>query len=440
MLVRTILLSAVVMGAAQLAAGAVEMAPPREYPTAGIALAVPKGFTFRSPADQSDVMFAVLMMDKTPAESVRLSVFVVGDDVTAKAFSAERVRQISSTLAVRNLKVIKETTMTVAGLAAVAQRLAYTFRGDPVQAAGVCFIRSLPGAGRKLCYLLTVECGQGHQDKLLPILGGVLKSISIIALRRPMQVPVGPAGPAVKCPRAGYEFAPPADWFVIRKGDDLIVSQSDYLRPDLGVNDLPLPQLRVMARRSPVGVDSKAAADRCCSRLFDIMKSRAGGIRAVLLSSGPAKLAGRDAYEFVVLQKPAAPTAAAPAAGVPTAAAPTAAVPTASRPAGTRPAGQAGQAGRQGKDSVIIAQRTLCVAGPSNVTAYSLVLVCPTSDGTLARRMLAQLAEGFRLLGEPQARPAGPAKPAAPAPSQTRPGQSRASSQPRRNNPPPAGG
>jgi len=427
MLVRTILLSAVVMGAAQLAAGAVEMAPPREYPTAGIALAVPKGFTFRSPSDQSDVMFAVLMMDKTPAASVRLSVFVVGDDVTAKAFSAERVRQIGSTLAVRNLKVIKETTMTVAGLAAVAQRLAYTFRGDPVQAAGVCFIRSLPGAGRKLCYLLTVECGQGHQDKLLPILGGVLKSISMIALRRPMQVPVGPACPAVKCPRAGYEFAPPADWFVIRKGDDLIVSQSDYLRPDLGVGDLPLPQLRVMARRSPVGVDSKAAADQCRSRLFDMMKSRAGGVRAVLLSSGPAKLAGRDAYEFVVLQKPVGPTGTAP----------TAAAPTASRPAGTRPAGQAE---RQDKDSVIIAQRTLCVAGPSNVTTYSLVLVCPTSDGTLARRMLAQLAEGFRLLGEPQDRPAGPARPAAPAPSQTRPAQQRASSRPRQNNSPPAGG
>jgi len=452
------------------AAGPVEMAPPVEYPQTGIALAVPKGFEFAQPAEHTDILQAVMTEGGQPVQSVKLSAFTVEAETTAEAFAAERVRQLAGAIAVRDLEVLKQTEMTVAGITAVAQRMKYSFRGEPVQAAGVCFVRDLPLPGRKVCYLLAVECAEKQQDKLLPVLGEVVKSVSITAVRRPMEVPMGPKGPAIANQKAGYSFQPPVKWFATWLGEDLVTGQGDYLRPELGMDGLPLPQLRVIARPAPAGADgspggtpdlgspaagatgdsprseisSKECSDQCCRRLFEAMKAKAPEVEAKLLSEGPAKVAGRDAYQFVVLQagpleEPSVQAATTPvetrpasAAGRPVAALPMATLPAASLPASLPQAGRQAatdpSAGPQAGDPIIIAQRTVCVlAGGSAAspppsghapgqagrdTVYSLVLICPTADQKLAEAMLDELAEGFSLNRVEGLRPAATSAPA----------------------------
>ena len=369
------------VGSVSASGAGLEMGKCVEYPHAGVAMAVPKGFDCKQPGGAMDVMRAVFSKAGRPVQSVQLSAYAVPVETTAKDFSASRSQELSQLLAVRNMEVLKETSMPVAGLTGSAQRLRYTYRGEKVEAASVCFIRDLPARKFRLCYLLSVECDQEHKGALLRIVGETVKSVSLISVCHPMDIPVGPFGPVMEIRSSGYSFAPPIRWYVSRMGEDLVASQRDYLRPELHLDGLPVPQLRVIARPLSAFVDSKSSALECRDKLYQAIARHGSPVVAQVVSEGPAKLGGKDAYQFVILQKPAATTTTKSADSV-----------------ATQPAKPAGE-------SIVIAQRTMCTALAEKNMSYSLVLMCPTGDGSSADQLLNKLAEGFALMPSPASQP-----------------------------------
>jgi len=366
-----------------------------EFPHVGIALSLPDGFERRQPIDQTEVFRAVRMDREEPVQSIRLSAFAVGERTTAKDFSSERIRQLEAALAVRDLEVLKETAMPVAGTVGLAQRLRYDYRGEDVEAAGVCFVREKAAEGHRICYLLSVECAAKHVDCLLPALGEVIKSIAFVSIRRPGEAPIGPLGPEITDAQSGYTYSPPLRWFASWMNGVLVTGQLDYLRPESGVDGLPLPQLRVLAVSVAEGTSTKASAAQYRDRIHDLAAKRGLHDRTRLVGERPAKLSKRDAHQFVILQMPETMPTTKPAVTMPTNSGRVSTKPAQTQPVRTT----------RGDETLAIAQRTLCAPYKGKTFSYSVILLCQTEDGKAAEAMLDKLCEGFSL-AEPTSPPA----------------------------------
>jgi len=380
------------------AGAAVEMAAPVEYPHAGLTLAVPEGFEFLQPLEPADIVRAVAMENKVPVQSVHLLALPVAEDVTAETFARGRMAQLRQDLAVRHLEVLKETTMPVAGIAGRAQRLKYTYRGQPTEAASVCFVREVSYPAVRICYLLTVECVAERAETLLPILGEVVKSIKLTVQRRTEELPAGQFGPPVRDLARGYSIRPPLRWFLVRTANGLAAAQADLSGSGPEVGGLPLPQMRVITQQVAADATGESCAQDYVKRAIVAASAPEGDLRAELLRHGPTTLAGRKGWQFLVRQAPKAEAQTRPAATT---------MPAATRPAATRPAEARPQA-------MIIAQRTICVpCDEGQRKSYSLVLLYPGAADEAAEKMLGQLAEGFDLCPVPR----GPATQPMTAPS-----------------------
>lgn len=367
---------ALVFMAGPALAAKIEMLPPVEYPHAGIVLAVPKDFQLQQPSEQVDILRAVAMAKGEPIQSVHLSAFAVDREITAEQFVAARAEQFKSNLAIRGLKVVKETPMPVAGIVGTAQRLRYSYRGRATEAAAVVFIRQMASGDVRICYLLSVECASSHAEMLLPVLGEVVKSISLTAVRCPVDLPPGPLGPAISDPKLGYRFAPPIRWYASKLPDGLILGQMDFLRASGRRGGMSVLKMRMVVGDAPAGADSEAHARELYESGLSRMKQKGVQSLPKLTSKGPVRLSGRQAYQYVLTQM------SAPA----------------SRPAG----GSATSVPASPDDNaVVIVQRTLCAAVGGENRSYSLILLCPYgSQGVKgAEALMEKLAEGFSLLG-----------------------------------------
>jgi hypothetical protein len=400
MLRRAALPVAVILALAARAPGeGIDVAATREYPNAGISLAMPEGFTFVQPADANEVLGAELAEGGQASMSVRLSAFASAPDTAPEVFLGERYARFKDDSSITQLETVSESCMPVASSRAAARMVSYLRRDEPMRAAWVCFARDLPQGCRKLVYVLSVECRDRVGDRLLPTLGQIVGTVSLVSVRSPSAVSPGPKGPAVVDEEWRWRFSPPVRWFASSRGRAVAFAQTDYLRPELTVEGLPVPQLRVTAVEVPSGTSPQACVAAGRDKL-PRADGAADGVKACL-SEGPARLAGLDAYQLTVL-KTALPAST-------------------SRPAETGPASApAGEAGapataptsaRAGENggSIVVSQRTACVAGEDGkTTAYSLVLICRTGEANEAVAMLDELAEGFALCPSVRTQPADP--------------------------------
>ncbi|MHC4294901.1 MAG: hypothetical protein ACYSTL_04890 [Planctomycetota bacterium] len=365
----------------------IELGEPADFPHAGIALAVPNGFEFRQVNELSGVMRAVRTKNDQIIQSINLSAFVVDDDMSLERFIESMLDGLRNDLAVRQLSILKETPMDVAKTRGTARRLSYSFRGQQTQTAMVCFIRQLISPKLRICYLLTVECGEADCAKLLPIFGQVVGSVSLTAVRRPAEIPVGELADAIDDFQRGYSIRPPLGWFASQSPPGILTGLCDYLR-----GGVALPQLQVVVAEVSPETNSETCAKSWLLRAREGIEQN--HLLAEVLSEGAVKLANRDAYQFILLQSPK-PTAASNPSTAPTSAPATAPTTAPATAPTTAPASRPVEP----IEPVIIAQRTLCVSDSEGKTrSYSLVLLYGGEDGKAAAEMLERLSEGFSLL------------------------------------------
>ena len=369
---------------------------PTEYPHAGISLAWPKGFRPRPLSDPYDVMNAVVLEGDRPVRSVKLSAFPVGEGVTAEEFAGARMAELKKSLTIRHLKPIKRVPISVAGIKGIAGTMTYTFRGMSSIAAQVHFIRDVKSAKTRICYLLTVECLLERQAQLLPTLGAVIKSIELTSVRHPDISAAAEPGEAIRDFELGYSIRQPRRWYAVKSDVGTEMGQVDYL-----LGGVPMPSAQLLARSVPGGTaTSEACAKKCLSIARSVAVERKQTCEVI--SEGPAKLAGLPAYQFVLIHssKPRPPL-----------------------PGGTK-----------SLESVVIVQRTVCVAGSGGKSprAYMLTLTARGEDAKAAEALLAAISDGFSLTGpatqpatapttKPTTRPA--ARPPATAPATRKAGE-----------------
>jgi len=187
----------------------IKMHPPVEHPHAGITLAVPVGFSYQPVDEPYDVCRAVVAENGEPAQAITLSAFAVDDATLAEEFADSMLDEMKENLALRGIKVVKKTPMTVADTPALAVLYTYNYRGIAATAVRVYFLRQLPIGQGKICYVLTVESAVTHASDMMDILGSCIGSVSLIDLKHPARTALGDDTWLIEDHTLCYAFATP---------------------------------------------------------------------------------------------------------------------------------------------------------------------------------------------------------------------------------------
>jgi len=387
------------------------MAPRREYPHAGIALSVPKGFTPQPVSGPFDVMRAVRMEGDRAVQAVTLSAYCVAAKTPADAFADAMLADLKANLSFRRVQELKKTPMQVAGIAGAGRLVSYELRGQKTTAARAYFIRTLKPTNVPVCYVLTVEAADQSKDDLLPILGEMVKTVALTSPRHPALLPVKTLAAPVKDHKRGFAVRPPAGWFCSPTVLGLQMGQADYL---LGGGVVPLVNAMVLP------VEAGQTSDVCAKKAVETAKATAAehGMVVKVLGEGPAKLGKLDGYQFILRQSAAPTPTTAPATA-----------PDKGKPHGPHGAKPKAEPAPPAAPPVLIVQRTACVfpkvktpattkpAGtkpattkPADGRNYSLVLITQGVEAKVAGAMMDKIAAGFALLPPPKT-PAPATKP-----------------------------
>lgn len=301
-----------VPAAAQMATdstGGMKMQKAVDYPRAGIILAVPTGFTI-SPQlwAEYQVMLASRTEGMQAAQSISLEVYPADEKITPEQV-LERLRvPLQDSLPVQRLSVVKTVTVPVAGLEGKAVHMSYTFRGIKTVTVSLCFLRDISSAvpaatpagdtqpvPKRLAYVLTLEVAEDYQKTLLKTFDAVIRTIFLTAVRRPIDLPVDFDGPYLRNFPQGYAARLPVGWIGGQNDLGVYMAQTDYV-----LGGVPCPSVQVVSNL----VDPAMTAEACGQKALEQMQKN--GAKVDILSKGPAKLAKRDGFQFVI-RKAAAP-------------------------------------------------------------------------------------------------------------------------------------
>ena len=357
----------------------IEMAPAIEFHNAGIAIAVPKEFRFIQTIQRFLLMRAVPRSDERAGLAVNFSVFPVQESVTAESFAEYLTDDLRQNVMIRHLEVCKTTPMPVGKQQGFAHLLSYSLRGAKIKTAGVYLIREQDSPPVRICYAIQLKCAEKRQEELLPTFGKIVGSISLIALQRPSEAPLGPLGDPIPDTRHGYRIRLPIVWSYTEAPDGIVASQSDYFMQGRAIT-----QFQIEVKEVTPNTTSKISARRILARTMD--QARNNSLKTDVLIERQAKLGGLDAYEYVILQSPAPKPTTNPITTTNPTTTPT-----------TAPAGQ----------SAVVAQRTVCLDAPDGKRkAYTLVLLRSGSDADAAAAILEKLCATFEVHKAPTSVPA----------------------------------
>jgi hypothetical protein len=339
---------------------AAEKDEPLRFPHAGIAVALPAGYERGTPEQAYGVLTASPGGAGAPRVSVRLMAVPVGADEQPATVADAMLSALRADLDFRNVERRKSVATKVAGLPGNIDLLAYACSGRECTAASAAFVREVP-AGRRVCYVLSVEAAREDQASLLPTLSGMLESVELIDFAHPAALEPGELGEPVTDPKPGYSIRVPGGWCIKRRYGGVVIGQHDYLRAEgLGFD------ARVTVEAAGADATAKGLLEQRAAavaeeghRTFDVV------------SSGEAKLGGLDGWQVVM--RPAAAT--------------------------TRSAGSGQAQPPAGSDLMIVHRMAL---GPEPLgngpAAYSLVLVSMGATPEQAREIMDKLASGFALI------------------------------------------
>lgn len=363
----------------------VVLAKARDYPHAGILLAVPEGFEYRALSAPYDVMSTVFKEHGRAVRGVTLTAFPVAGKGTAEEFADMKLTELKKNLAIRNLKPSKKTTMPVAGTTGAARVMSYTFRGDKTVAAQVFFFREVKNAPVRICYLLTVVSSADKQAQLLPVLGAVVKSVRLTAVRHPDVQAAGELGEPIEDAELGYSLRRPNGWYGETSPGGAAMGQIDYL-----MGGEPMPSVRLIVGATSGDVTTSEA----CSKMYLAMAKAVATQRKQdykVTFDGAARLGALPAHQFVIVQSPKTKLPA--------------------------------PRSRDATESVVLVQRTACMAADdaAKPKVYMLILSGRGEETQAPMALMERIAGSFKVI-VPATQPTSvPATAPAPRPATSRP-------------------
>jgi hypothetical protein len=252
--------------AATQTGGEIKMAPSVDYPHAGIALAVPEVFEYRSPANLTDVMQAVQTENDRPGKMISVSAIPVEAQETADSMGQRIVADLRKNLSFRHLSELHKMPWPIAGQPGTARLLSYSFQGHDYVAIQVCFLRDIDSPKLRIAYLLSVEVAKSYQPQLTALLRQVSNSIRMTPVRQTSSLPVEQLDKPLEDKRLGYSLRPPRGWFVRPVQDGLVMGMADY------VLNLPAPTLRASVQG---GLPLLTSSNECAQKLAMMEKELA---------------------------------------------------------------------------------------------------------------------------------------------------------------------
>jgi len=366
-----------------------KMSPVVNYPHAGVSMALPAGFEVHVVPDSSVVVRAGLMIGSEPAQAVTLSAFCMAPKITVSEFADHAAKALESQLSVRKFQALKSVSIKVAGITGVARLLKYSYDGNMTTAARVFFVRELKGGPLRICYVLTVEVNVKHEKSLLPTLDKVIKSVKLTTVQSPASVPARLGERKLSDYRGGFSIRVPEGWYGGAVKGGMLLGQKNYL-----IGGANSPQIAILSTQAKPDASSQAFAKKAVSRYLAATTRPNSGIE--LLSHGPAKVGGQDAYQYVLKL--------------------TYKVQPASRPTGTKTASRPAdkpKVTKVAKVGKIEAVRVVCRKDDrgKSVRAYLFALTCQDNEAEFVTPWLDMLAGGFKYLPlpKPVTRPKDPA-------------------------------
>jgi len=253
------------------------------------------------------------------------------------------------------VRSVKRTTIPVAGREGLAELYRYRQGGHDRTAVRLYFLRDVAEQKLHLCYMLTVVASPAQEKRMLDVFGRLIRSVKLGEVAHP-SVEVEAFGPPLRDTRYGYALAPPKEWYAYRHRSVLRMGLMDHLQR------AALPQALVAVREVPADEDAGACGRRRLEQLRALNEQ--AGVTVALHTQGPAKLAGRDAWQYVAVKASATGDEAKP------------------------------------HEKVVIAGREMCarVAPDGPVRNYSLVLYVRGDDVKKAQTLLEKLAGHFELI------------------------------------------
>ncbi len=350
------------IAAAQAPEAPVALDAPMDFAFAGLRIALPKGWQWRTPGDAFVVARVVKGEQESPTLSLTIAALAQPKETSLRSFVD--YAKPKPGLVVRDLKLIKLSRVEVAGVPGQVRIITYEMRGVETTAVVLFFLRPMETKPIKMGYVVTVEGERKYGQQLLPVLQAVIGTIELSDPVRPVSQKITSLAEPVLSRKWGYAFRPPVLWKAkaSKALDNIMVFQTDYL-----LGNMLMPQGALAVR--PEAGTPESCAKAALKRLQDDLKERKQDFEIV--RQGPLTMAERGGYEFLLRQKvPSATTQTAP------------------------------------PESLIIAQRTTCANGNS----YSLVLFYPAEKVEDAVAAMDAIAGGFELSA-----PAGPTTTTAPA-------------------------
>ncbi len=341
-----------------------------KFPHAGIQVDIPSEFSLVKVEDPYDIMRAEIRDGKEVTQALSVSALPVKSDMTADKYADMMEKELRNNLAVRNLKILKKVPITIASHKGTARSMSYNYRGVKTIAARVYFIRTIsPGAGA-VCYMLTSEASPESQDKLLPALDKLLKSVKLIQIRHPIESPVGRTIHRIKDHVRGFAVPLPLGWFVQNSDTGITLAQTDYLAGGQ-VN----MTMSIFTDKVAPGTTAKSYAEL---KVRKLKLTASGDAEDHIVSRKAAKTGDMDSYQVVIRIKPQAPK--------------------------TSPATQPEEENTDSRNAKnarpwIIINRTACTATQEKSgKSYMMVLVCRGNDPEPASAIMEKVAGEFTLL------------------------------------------
>ncbi len=359
------------------------------YPTAGIRFALPAGFE-SEPLRESAKFVQASRGQGTDAQSFSALAFLVDKGVTPKAFLQFVTEHIQQKLAIRNLQLVEQAGVSFLDIEGHAQLVTFSHRGVESAAIAVCFIRDIGDPSKaaiakdlRLAHLFVVEAAKAQIETVGPTIAAILETISLTDVRRPAELPLEIAGPAIEDLELGYSISQPKGWAAQHEETGLVMGRVDYL-----LGGIASPQLRIFA----VTIGADWTAQSCAKRAIELQTEK--GYEMQVLGHGPAKLAGAEGYQFIARKSYSTTPQERPKlqATLPAPVAPAASLPTVK--AGT---------------SYLEVARLVCLPGESGKQRlYALVLDCYDCQADKAETLMNQLAARFTVLEATRPLPPGP--------------------------------